>query len=95
MDLGLEGKAALVTGANRGIGMAIAKGLAREGCNVAMCSRNGIELGLEIKKVNEVLLAPREGRGGDRSPTEGPQLDVLPMPRPALLLLLLARVCVH
>ena len=40
MDLGLDGKAALVTGANRGIGMAIAKGLAKEGCNVAMCSRN-------------------------------------------------------
>lgn len=40
MDLGLKGKVALVTGANRGIGLAIALGLAREGCNVGICARN-------------------------------------------------------
>jgi 3-oxoacyl-[acyl-carrier protein] reductase len=36
MDLGLEGKNAIVTGGSLGIGSAIALGLAREGCNVAI-----------------------------------------------------------
>ena len=36
MDLGLQGKNAIVTGGSLGIGTAIALGLAREGCNVAI-----------------------------------------------------------
>ncbi len=40
MDTGLEGKAAFVGGASRGIGRAIALALAREGCSVALCARN-------------------------------------------------------
>ena len=40
MDTGLEGKAALVGGASRGIGRAIALALAREGASVALCARN-------------------------------------------------------
>jgi 3-oxoacyl-[acyl-carrier protein] reductase len=40
MDLGLQGKVALVEGASRGIGKAVAMGLAREGCRVAICARN-------------------------------------------------------
>jgi 3-oxoacyl-[acyl-carrier protein] reductase len=39
MDLGLQGKSAIVTGSSRGIGKAIAIALSREGCNVAMCAR--------------------------------------------------------
>jgi 3-oxoacyl-[acyl-carrier protein] reductase len=36
MDLGLEGKSAIVTGGSLGIGTAVALGLANEGCDVAI-----------------------------------------------------------
>jgi 3-oxoacyl-[acyl-carrier protein] reductase len=40
MDLGLQGRTALVMGASRGIGRAIAASLAREGARVAIASRS-------------------------------------------------------
>jgi len=39
MDLGLRGKVALITGASKGIGLAVAEELAREGAHVSICAR--------------------------------------------------------
>jgi 3-oxoacyl-[acyl-carrier protein] reductase len=39
MDLGLKGKAAIVTASSRGIGRAAAEALAAEGARIAMCAR--------------------------------------------------------
>jgi 3-oxoacyl-[acyl-carrier protein] reductase len=44
MDLGLDGRAAIVTGASQGIGKYIALALAREGCDVAICARTESDL---------------------------------------------------
>lgn len=44
MDLGLEGRTAVVVGASKGIGRGIARALAAEGCNLFLLARNGAEL---------------------------------------------------
>jgi NAD(P)-dependent dehydrogenase (short-subunit alcohol dehydrogenase family) len=40
MDLELKGKAAVVTGGSVGIGLAVARGLAKEGVNLLICARD-------------------------------------------------------
>ncbi len=44
MELGLQGKNALVTASSKGIGRACAEALAAEGCNVMICSRSSSDL---------------------------------------------------
>ena len=51
MDLGLEGRTALVTGASSGLGLAIARELAHEGCAVAMVARGRERLEREAADV--------------------------------------------
>lgn len=51
MDLGLSGKNAVITGATRGIGRAIANLLADEGANVAICSRNREEVDSAVEEL--------------------------------------------
>ena len=40
MDLGLQDRTAFIAGASSGLGLAVAVELAREGCHVAICSRD-------------------------------------------------------
>jgi len=68
MDLGITGKVALVTGASRGIGRAIALGLAAEGARVVMCARTATELEAAVKEAR--------ARGGRETAALGVTADV-------------------
>jgi 3-oxoacyl-[acyl-carrier protein] reductase len=63
MDLKLKGTRALVTGASRGLGYAIALGLAKEGAIVALNSRNQVNLASAADRMSKetdgkVVVAP-------------------------------------
>jgi 3-oxoacyl-[acyl-carrier protein] reductase len=57
VNLGLDGKVALVGGASRGLGRAIAGELAAEGAALALCSRDGERLGAAAGELGEDVLA--------------------------------------
>lgn len=54
MDLELQDRVALVTGASRGIGRGIAMALAREGCHVAICARGEDALAATATEIEEI-----------------------------------------
>ncbi|MGA9497413.1 MAG: SDR family oxidoreductase [Terriglobales bacterium] len=59
-DQRLSGRLALITGANRGIGLAIARALGREGCHLIITGRDERALSLarqELEKFNVPVLA--------------------------------------
>ena len=60
MDLGLNGKVAMVTGASRGLGRAMALALAAEGVRISICARGGDLLeqaAAELKAAGASVLA--------------------------------------
>ena len=57
MELGLRDKVALVGGASRGIGRAVAAGLAREGCRVAICARDEARLAQAAEAIRSATSA--------------------------------------
>lgn len=67
MDLGLENKIALVTGASRGLGFATALTLAREGCRVAINSRSKENASTAAQKIASETGAQAIGLPGDVS----------------------------
>lgn len=54
MELGLKNKVALVTGASKGIGKAVAMELAREGCRVVISARGEEELNEAAEEIRQV-----------------------------------------
>ncbi len=51
MDLGIGGRVAMVAAASKGIGLAAATALAREGCKVSICSRDPAALSTAREKI--------------------------------------------
>ena len=66
MDLGLEGKRAIVTGGSLGIGKAIARELAREGADVAIVARTKEHARGGGARAGRRDRAPRHPAGGRR-----------------------------
>jgi len=52
MNLGLENKVALVTGASAGLGFAAARVLSQEGAKVAICSRDEMRITAAANKLS-------------------------------------------
>ncbi len=55
MDLGLNGKIAVITGSSRGLGYASARALLDEGCTVVICARNKAQLELAADQLRETV----------------------------------------
>lgn len=53
MELGIAGKKAIVTGASKGLGRAIAEELVLEGADVAICARDQEEIATAAKELRE------------------------------------------
>jgi 3-oxoacyl-[acyl-carrier protein] reductase len=70
MDLGLKGKVAMVAGASRGLGFAVAEALAREGASVSIASSSEESIAQAARRLSsdgaQVLAATVDVRRGDQ-----------------------------
>jgi len=78
MDMDLSGKIALVTGSSRGLGLASARALVAEGCQIGLCARGVDQLEVALEEVQSIA----SGRDAvtaipaDLSTTEGVEAAV-------------------
>jgi 3-oxoacyl-[acyl-carrier protein] reductase len=73
MDLQLKGKRALVTGSSRGLGYATALTLAKEGCRLAVNSRDEAKISAAAQKIAVETGAKVIGLAGDVTDPEAPE----------------------
>ena len=65
MELGLKGKAAVITGGSVGIGLAIAEGLAAEGVDLLLSARDAARLTTEAQRIASAYGVRVETAAGD------------------------------
>jgi 3-oxoacyl-[acyl-carrier protein] reductase len=65
MDLGLEGRTAIVCGASAGIGLGVAEALAEEGANVVLFARRGDVLERQAERLGGLAVAGDVTSAGD------------------------------
>jgi 3-oxoacyl-[acyl-carrier protein] reductase len=70
MELGLKGRAAVITGGSVGIGLAIAEGLAAEGVDLLLSARDGARLAREAARITATFGVRVETAAGDVSTPE-------------------------
>ncbi len=70
MDLSLKDKVAFVTGASKGIGRAVAEGLAKEGANVVLTARNDEPLQVAANEIAAMSGTEVIGMAGDMSKSD-------------------------
>ena len=73
MELGLKGRAAIITGGSVGIGLAIAEGLAAEGVDLLLSARDGARLSREADRIAAAYGVRVETVAGDVSAPEATQ----------------------
>ena len=74
MDLGLEGRQALITGSTAGIGYAIARGLAAEGARVTITGRTQASVDVALERLRKDLpKVVAQGVAADCASVEGAQ----------------------
>jgi len=71
MDLGLKGKLAVITGGSVGIGLAVAEGLAGEGCDVILTARGKERVEAEAARVGAKFGVRVLGVAADVATAEG------------------------
>jgi 3-oxoacyl-[acyl-carrier protein] reductase len=71
MDLGLKDKVAVITGGSVGIGLAVARELAREGVHLALVARDQARLAERVKEIREEFGVQALGIAADVATAEG------------------------
>ena len=72
MDLQLTGKVAVVTGGSAGIGLAVARGLAAEGVDLALCARDEQRLATVVAQIKTDFPVRVIGVAADVGTPDGP-----------------------